>query len=942
MEEADRCVTPQPLQIRNRRKLNALPYHLLHSGRVQPLKEKCLLNFEFIFTKLRALNVGALFNEYREKADTDLLRNEEDIQLFLDFLQMSYNALTYDPNLLAYHIRESLKGCCEGHALLEALVTDAGQWIQNTKQPILMPVNAFTLQPADSPLKFSSLVGYDGYLTSDEQHMVCLWNEPMSNLYKINCINLKTKDLVASVPIDKPSPVAVTRDGKQFICCSLSNVRIMEIASGDQVQGFPHLAGSYEKVTIRDLVISDDGRLLAVSIRCGRPKGPDVGKQWRQTTRIVLVDLEQSASIREVEYKGKKHPEKIYFIHKGKQLLISAKDKITVYGLPGLNELASVPLSSDLHSQSQKIVASQNLLISGSASPDMVRVCLYDYAKNQLDFSKNTHKTEVKGVKVFGLCANKDASIVLCGSYVSTQTVYEECVCLWDRRDNKYTTIPLTHQPYKEPCSMATTPDWSYAMVGWTNGFMAMVDLQNTTEISQYQAHAHSIYNITFLGGGRHFITMSQDHYFKLWDFRRQVNKCREEFRAKSAASNSDGSECEKYLDEKEQSLELTCTDKYVITANYDHMVGPSFWHISDGRLDATVTSKIQEVYSASLERHNPGPDGTGKVQNLKDPTSGRTHGAVKLINGHILLYERKRRDFMAMWTFDIRDPVNPKLLGQYDASMAFFRVIDMNQDRQRQKCFVIRDGELVILSFPELKIENCIQIPRITDEIVNINSGGGKKKLLYYKVALTVDGKYLIISNPAAVGGTTNKLKKYFDLVNVRENRYVDRIALSKYVPWTMLDDGFYFLLEMQDDTSGIYPACNLNKLKRNAFKRKILIDSDKFLSRDKSLGFDVKNHLVYVWKINPLQHLLTLTGHVHEVTTICASRDNRYLATGSYDNTARIWSLSSGDPLCMFHTYGAIDRVKLTPSLSHLVVQCYAAPQKKRGLILEIKNMY
>ena len=66
IENADRCVTPQPLTVRNKRKLHALPYHLLHSGRVEPLKKNCLLNFEFLLTKLKALNIGNLFNEYRD------------------------------------------------------------------------------------------------------------------------------------------------------------------------------------------------------------------------------------------------------------------------------------------------------------------------------------------------------------------------------------------------------------------------------------------------------------------------------------------------------------------------------------------------------------------------------------------------------------------------------------------------------------------------------------------------------------------------------------------------------------------------------------------------------------------------------------------------------------------------------------------------------------
>lgn len=38
----------------NLRKLNNLPYHLIHAGDVEALKEKCLSNYEFLQHKLLA------------------------------------------------------------------------------------------------------------------------------------------------------------------------------------------------------------------------------------------------------------------------------------------------------------------------------------------------------------------------------------------------------------------------------------------------------------------------------------------------------------------------------------------------------------------------------------------------------------------------------------------------------------------------------------------------------------------------------------------------------------------------------------------------------------------------------------------------------------------------------------------------------------------------
>ena len=154
-------------------------------------------------------------------------------------------------------------------------------------------------------------------------------------------------------------------------------------------------------------------------------------------------------------------------------------------------------------------------------------------------------------------------------------------------------------------------------------------------------------------------------------------------------------------------------------------------------------------------------------------------------------------------------------------------------------------------------------------------------------------------------------------------------------------MDDGCCFLVDVEDEGLGLYTPSKLVMLKKSAILSKALFHSEKFLSQDKSLGFELKDHSINVWHLDSMTKKLILSGHVHEVTSLSVSHDNHYLASGSYDNTARIWSLESGIQLCMFHAYGAIDSVALTPSLSHLVVQCYAAPQRKRGLILKINNL-
>ncbi len=61
IHESDRYLSPQPLMFGdkcyNMRKLNQLPYHLIHCSHTERLKQQVLLNLEFLLTKIKATSV---------------------------------------------------------------------------------------------------------------------------------------------------------------------------------------------------------------------------------------------------------------------------------------------------------------------------------------------------------------------------------------------------------------------------------------------------------------------------------------------------------------------------------------------------------------------------------------------------------------------------------------------------------------------------------------------------------------------------------------------------------------------------------------------------------------------------------------------------------------------------------------------------------------------
>ena len=112
---------------------------------------------------------------------------------------------------------------------------------------------------------------------------------------------------------------------------------------------------------------------------------------------------------------------------------------------------------------------------------------------------------------------------------------------------------------------------------------------------------------------------------------------------------------------------------------------------------------------------------------------------------------------------------------------------------------------------------------------------------------------------------------------------------------------------------------------------------------SPDMTLGLETdRDFAVRLYRIEPLRKLMTFWGHTCDVNSTAISRDNKYLATGAFDNTVRLWSISNGTSLAVFHLYGNVNTVAMTPGNDYIVATYYSAPQRTRGAILKVINLH
>lgn len=135
--KADRQVTQQLLTVRNTRKLDSLPYHLIRSYDLienNALKKYCLCNFEFLKTKISAFSVQAIVDNirdaYQHKKDSELVLLEKYLTSTAD-LRSSVKFGTY---LLA-HVKPQSE-----QTYLIQLLKQAKDFLLEQKSPVLIPV----------------------------------------------------------------------------------------------------------------------------------------------------------------------------------------------------------------------------------------------------------------------------------------------------------------------------------------------------------------------------------------------------------------------------------------------------------------------------------------------------------------------------------------------------------------------------------------------------------------------------------------------------------------------------------------------------------------------------------------------------------------------------------------------------------------------------------
>ena len=155
--------------VNNLRKLNGLPYHLLHSNQMDKLKTEVLLNYEWTLAKLKATSLRIVLDDIQ--GSLLVQPNDLELRLMSDTLQLSTGALRKDPNQLGaqlmgrlYNVIKSDKPVSVGDPKKYPSVAVMLSSLNRSSVPLLMPSATCLSQPGG--VLFDLLAGHTKEITA--------------------------------------------------------------------------------------------------------------------------------------------------------------------------------------------------------------------------------------------------------------------------------------------------------------------------------------------------------------------------------------------------------------------------------------------------------------------------------------------------------------------------------------------------------------------------------------------------------------------------------------------------------------------------------------------------------------------------------------------------------------------------------------------------------
>ena len=906
MENVDRRVAEQPLNPTNLRKLTVLPYHLFHAKRLGDLK-MCLLNFDWILTKLMACDTFGVIKEYSYFKNA-VIKDKEFI-LVSDLLLLTADALWNDPLLLAYQISERLSPLSDMGSFIAKICHDANEWLRKSHVPLLLPTHRLFLKKPNSPMKMQLTCGSDCKLSVDEQFLVSLQIESLSGVTKVNVLNANSKEVITSFESNKSRFYEPTNDGRLIVYVDFSYVKIHDILTGDFLKKIPYITTPYKKITVRCMAISQRDKFVIVGVRVNRGDAPAEEKdRKREVVMLYLIDLDKYKTITAVPFGGKKVIDRVFFVSNDQFVLASSRDKICIMNVPKLDAIYELKIKfGELVPKTSKVDQGCQRFISVVKESGVAKVAQFDLETRTISYSQEVNKVTDEYIDAFFLDVHPIGNIVIgCSSY---NKPFVSSVCKWKQSADTCEMCNLSTQGFNRgPTTMALLPDWTFAFVGWGIGAFTVVDLTSMQEVTVIRFDGQPITKMMVPKNGEQLLTFEQDNTLRQWDVKMILDIVHKKLRntkhdtqrtvlsenaskydteiIPAASTASDSHQCiEVHVDKDDADRELeygqnpdfketTTTNEAMHTetegrSNRGHRhktkrieqwndgnvrkIIPCFdFEFIDskiflvGIMDAPIVYRLEN--GMPEEKISSGIFNScvhyNEKQNIK--LDYISFGNIHWLGGVQAMYERVENINRLIWIIELIHP-NYEIVFHVQLKNVYYAMVaDVPlEDDSKPYYFARRQEHLEIYRLPDMTLIRKIDMISIKEDIPQMNSRAGRLRLGLYTCGITIDGKYFLTTNTAVITANSQKALDIIDLQNEASSRTTVPKDKSHQL-W--MSHSFYMFTWEKDCGHRImnpnrYNRFNGTEKGKHAYRCLIYRPGTKYFSKDRSIGVQIIN---------------------------------------------------------------------------------------------------
>ena len=168
------------------------------------------------------------------------------------------------------------------------------------------------------------------------------------------------------------------------------------------------------------------------------------------------------------------------------------------------------------------------------------------------------------------------------------------------------------------------------------------------------------------------------------------------------------------------------------------------------------------------------------------------------------------------------------------------------DQDQSRYRICICRAAAAEIYDLSELSLLKTFPISPISNDIPNMESKTGKRKLKYQTCAVTYDGRYFICTNPTVL--INEGANKPLDVVDLRTGTSTRYSQPKHTVEINVLFDSFYYLFWEETGEPCLLPPSLYQHKRKDTPHYACLLQSvtEDFISRDHQFGveFNSRRH--------------------------------------------------------------------------------------------------